>query len=463
MAFRIWFYFLVLTGFMLLLMWMLQIAFIGPYYEKNRATTTELKAEEIARLLQQENTDNTQIDFAKLLSAENMCGSVFNNEGKEIMSANTKISNCHMSTLSQSAINEYILMVKDSKMDVFTLRFTSEIFEQGLYFLGKEVVVNEESLFIFLNSPIELLDSTIFVLRRQFGFLAASVFSIATFVAFVLSKRLSQPISEITKNARRLAEGDYSVHFDSGGYNEITALSQTLNYATSEFKKTDELRRDLVANVSHDIKTPLTMIKAYAEMVVDISGDHKEQREEHLRVIIDEANHLERLVNDMLTLSRYESKVYNINESIFNLYDHVVSTANLFKMLDVEFEIDVDQSIEVSADEIKMGQVLYNYINNASRFVGMDQKIIIHAVRLNHQDILVSVRDHGPGIAPEVLDTMWDRYVKIDKNFQRTSSTGLGLSIVRAICEATGSSYGVDTKVNEGTSFYYTLKEYKSR
>lgn len=461
MVFRIWFYFLILTGLMLLLMWMLQISFIGPYYERNRSETTQTKADEIVRFLEMEDFMSEEGTLTKLLAAENMCGSIYNTSGARIMSANLLNSNCHLATISPSAMREYMDMAHESPTQHFAIRFSSEIFDQGLYFYGREVYIEDKTYFMFINSPIELLDSTVFVLKRQFGLLAVSVFTVATFVAFALSRRLSRPISKITHDAERLAQGDYTVEFDSFGYSEVNALSRTLNYATSEFRKTDALRRDLVANVSHDIKTPLTMIKAYAEMIQDISGNDETMRNEHLGVILDEANHLERLVNDMLTLSKYESNVFVISESVFNLKEHIESTLNLFKVEDIDFEVDVDPSLEVLADEVKMGQVLYNYVNNATRFVGEDRLIIVHAKLLTNDVIMVSVRDHGIGIKEELQDNVWDRYYKMDMNFQRGSSSGLGLSIVKAICEATGSQYGLDSIPGEGTSFYYTLKNNK--
>lgn len=458
MAFRIWFYFLILTGLMLLFMWMLQITFIGPYYEKNRAETTQLKAQEIKRLLMRDDREEVEREFVKILASENLCGGIYLPNGTPVLVSEANSTNCQIKSLSTSAINEYIQHVAKSPNQDFSLRFTSEVFEQGLYFYGKGVEFQGSQYYLFLNSPIELLDSTIFVLKRQFGFLVASVLSIATFVAFLLSKKLSMPLSKMTREAKRLARGDFSVQFDASDYSEVSALSDTLNFATQEFKKTDDLRRDLVANVSHDIKTPLTMIRAYAEMIKDISGDNKEQREEHLGVILDEVHHLERLVNDMLTLSKYESEIFAINETEFNLSDHIRSSVNLFQIEDIDFEIDCEPTFVVKADEIKMGQVLYNFINNATKFVGDDRKIIINVKKVKPKEVLVSVIDHGKGIAESQIESIWDRYYKIDKNFQRNQGTGLGLSIVKAICEANGSQYGVESQEGQQTTFFYTLR-----
>ena len=458
MAFRIWFYFLALTALMLVFMWMLQISFIGPYYEMNRSQTTKLKAEEITKIIESDTFLDSESQLIKSLASENMCGAIYNSKGIMVMRVNSKNSSCHLANLSRFTISEYISIIDNSSSQDFSLKFTSEIFEQGLYFYGKEAVHMEEPYYLFLNSPIKLLDSTVFVLKRQFGLLAISVFSIATFIAFVLSKRLSSPISNMTESAERLAQGDFSVTFDSYGYNEIVALSRSLNYATEEFRKTDALRRDLVANVSHDIKTPLTMIKAYAEMIQDISGDDKEKREKHLQVILDETNHLERLVNDMLTLSKYESNVLTVNETDFNLKDHIDNVVQLFQFEDFHIDIDVDKMISVKSDEVKMGQVLYNYISNAKKYAGKEKPIHIKVVDLDDK-VMITVRDFGGGIKPETLKNIWDRYYKIDKNFSRKDSTGLGLSIVKAICDACHNEYGVDSIEGEGSSFFYTLRK----
>ncbi|QIK70108.1 HAMP domain-containing histidine kinase [Erysipelothrix sp. HDW6C] len=459
MAFRIWFYFLVLTGIMLLFLWMLQISFIGPYYERNRSQTIQNKVTEIERLLARDDFSNAQKSFSKMLAQENMCGAIYNENGTQIMIGDDIGNSCHIKGLRSDVVKEYMHMADTSPTSDFSIRFNSEIMEQGMYFYGKVATVSDYQYYIFINTPIELLDSTVFVLKRQFGLVALAVFSFATFVTFILSRRLSRPIVSITENADRLAKGDLTVEFNETEYSEVKALSRTLNFATQEFKKTDELRRDLVANVSHDIKTPLTMIKAYAEMIQDISGDNPEMREKHLNVIVDEVNHLERLVNDMLTLSKYESKVFDIKETQFKLVDQVQASINLFQMLNIDFEVRVPDDLEVVADEIKMGQVLYNYINNATKYVGDDNKIIIEA-SLSHDEVIVSVSDHGPGIEAAVVDHVWDRYYKIDKNYIRnTASSGLGLSIVKAICDATGSRCWVESKVGRGSSFYYTLKQ----
>lgn len=466
MSFRVWFYFLILVGTIMIILWMLQITFLEPYYRINRESRVQEVINEVEKLMQDDPFFTQQTaELRTMFAKQDMCGAIYNESGVNIIGLANDVTgqSCYLQSITRTSQMEYINLIRDSKTKSINIPFRNEYIEQSMSFFGKQIHAGGETYYIFINTPMELLDSTVEILKNQFLVVSTVVFSLATGIAITLSRHLARPIVKMNQSARKLAEGDFSVVFKGEGYNEVIELSETLNYATEEFSKTDELRRDLVANVSHDIKTPLTMIKAYAEMIEDLSGNDPEQRSKHLGVIVDEVNHLERLVNDMLTLSKYESKVYIINESTFNLLEHIESTTNLFQGLDIEFVVQVDPDIMVTADEIKMGQVLYNFVNNATRHVGDDMTIIVKA-ELKNNEVLVSVIDHGIGIEEHMQSTIWDRYGKINKNHIRNeTSTGLGLSIVKAICEATGSKYGVKSKRGEGACFYYTLKHSKEK
>ncbi len=467
MAFRVWTYFLAFIGIMIILLWMLQITFLEPYYKSSRRKNILLNIQEVERVLHdQENFDALQDQDVKtklrlLFARENMCAAIYDQQGHNLMNIAVDVigPNCYLEELSEASKNEYIDIVKSSETKEIDVPFRNEYFEHGMGFYGKEILVDDEAHYIFINTPMKLLDSTVDILKNQFLMVTIFIFGIGTTVALLLARKLAYPIHEMNESAKKLAKGDFNVKFKGEGYLEAVELSSTLNYATKEFSKTDELRRDLVANVSHDIKTPLTMIKAYAEMIVDISGEDRELRNEHLDVILDESNHLENLVNDMLSLSQFESKVLEINNSTFNLKEHILSTINLFKGVSNELVVDVPKKLNVVGDEIKMGQVLYNFVNNAIKHSNTEDDIIINVTDLN-DSVRVNVIDKGSGIAKEDQAKIWDRYAKINKYHTRSiNSSGLGLSIVAAICQATDSNYGVESELNKGSTFYYTLKK----
>lgn len=463
MAFKVWTYFLAFIAIMMILLWMLQITFLEPYYKASRTKNISVSISEVQRLMQGNVDTDVKAKLRLLFAHENMCGIVYNDAGVDVLNIAVDVigPNCYLQELSPESKQEYIEIVKNSSNKEIDVPFRNEYFDQAMGFYGKEIYVGDEIFYIFINTPMKLLDSTVEVLKNQFLLVTVVIFGIGTTVSLLLARKLAYPIHAMNESAKRLAKGDFDVKFSGEGYLEAIELSNSLNFATEEFSKTDELRRDLVANVSHDIKTPLTMIKAYAEMIVDISGNDQELRNTHLKVILDESNHLEKLVNDMLSLSQFESKVLEVKESKFNLKEHVESTLNLFQLDDRKFDIKISPKVFVLADEVKMGQVLYNFVNNAIKHSQSEGKIDIHA-KTSRGIVTINVTDYGNGISVEDQKTIWDRYTKINKHHTRsTTSSGLGLSIVSAICEATGSDYGVHSELGKGSTFYYTLKRTK--
>ena len=261
-----------------------------------------------------------------------------------------------------------------------------------------------------------------------------------------------------------MSKGDYDIVFDTdNGIDEINELALTLNQARDELSKTDELRRELLANVSHDLKTPLTMIKAYSEMVRDLTYDDKEKRDSNLNTIIDETDRLALLVNDILELSKIQSNVGELNIDSFDINKMIVSIINKFDYLKERdnyiFEYKENKNIMVYADKQKIEQVIYNLIGNAINYVGKDKKIIIKLIN-NDKKIKVEITDHGKGIDKEELNLIWDKYYKVDKKYKRNNvGTGLGLSIVKNILISHNSAYGVMSKKNKGTTFYFELNK----
>lgn len=455
---------MIFIGSLLIILWLLQISFLEPYYRSSRSKNMKQMISEVERTMhapiEAEQRNNLRLLFAR----ENMCGIVYNEHGINSLdlAIDAQGQSCYLRQMTSATKMDYIDLVNASETATFDVPFRDEQFEQSMTFYAKRFQIDNQTYYIFVNAPMQLLDSTVEILKNQFITVSFILFSVGTTIALLLSRKLSYPIHAINEAAKKLAKGDFNVKFEGTGYQEAVELSETLNYATEEFSKTDELRKDLVANVSHDIKTPLTMIKAYAEMITDISGNDEVLRNQHLRVILDETHHLEKLVNDMLSLSQYEAKVLEINESEFNLKEHIESTIHLFQVPQDRFKIVCDKNIRVLADEVKMGQVLYNFINNAIKHNAVEDQIMIKVKKLKDQTVEVSVIDHGEGIPKEDQLYIWDRYAKINKNHQRQmDSSGLGLSIVAAICDATGSDYGVESEVGQGSRFYYTLKTVK--
>ena len=226
--------------------------------------------------------------------------------------------------------------------------------------------------------------------------------------------------------------------------------------------KTDELRRDLMANVSHDLKTPLTMIKAYAEMIRDISYKDQDKMNEHLSIIVDETDRLTVLVNDILDLSRMQSNADSLSIEKFDLADDIKTIVNRYQIIKetekYTINLDMPNSIMIKADKKKLNQVIYNLINNAINYTGDDKTVTVRVTR-HKKYYLVEIIDTGKGIKESEIPYIWNKYYKNDKNHQRNVvSTGLGLSIVKEILELHDYEYGVKSVLKKGTTFYFKIK-----
>jgi signal transduction histidine kinase len=240
----------------------------------------------------------------------------------------------------------------------------------------------------------------------------------------------------------------------------MVALADSLNFARDELSKTDRMQRELIANVSHDFKTPLTMIKGYASMIMEISGEIPEKRNKHAQVIVDEADRLASLVSDMLDLSKLRSDIEQLILNEVDMSVFVKETLDRFSYLaetqGYVFETDIEPNLVTRSDKMKIGQVLYNLIGNAVNYTGDDKRIFVRLKRDdNAKEFRFSVSDTGAGIKPEELDTVWDRYYRSSETHKRpVKGTGLGLSIVKTILEKHQFRFGIDSTIGKGSTFY---------
>lgn len=323
---------------------------------------------------------------------------------------------------------------------------------------------NEDGImaYIFIFGYTEPIGTTLSIVNAL-SFICSNVILVgACIVSIMISSHIANPLVKISKNAGKLITGDFKMEVKKTEYDEIANLTENLNAASAEIAKTETLRRDLMANVSHDLRTPLTMIKAYAEMIRDLSGNNPEKREKHLQVIIDETDRLTLLVNDILNLSKLESGVTPMNCSVFDFSAHLKDIINRFSLLDDTKDyhviLEAESGIMINADQQKIEQVVYNLVNNAINYIGEDMQVRVRLFRKDSDTARFEVIDRGVGIPAEKLPYIWDRYYKIDRseNHKRAvKGTGLGLSIVKNIFTEHGFAYGCDSTLGEGSAFWF--------
>ncbi len=283
---------------------------------------------------------------------------------------------------------------------------------------------------------------------------------VSALAAYIISSRVTRPVVAMNEEAKKLAKGDYNVNFSGGSYLETCQLAGTLNYAAEELSKLDTMQKELIGNISHDLRTPLTMIAGYSEVMRDIPG---EMTAENMQIVIDETNRLSSLVNDMLDLSRLTGGKREIRRILFSLTECVRETVRRFSKLKsvqgytVTFTADSD--VYVNADETLILQVIYNLVSNAVNYTGDDKSVeILQDVKDGICRITVS--DTGDGIPPEKLPYIWDRYYRTgDFHKRAVCGTGLGLSIVKGALILHGAQFGVSSTVGKGSSFWFELPE----
>ncbi len=308
---------------------------------------------------------------------------------------------------------------------------------------------------VVVEAEITPLDSTVETLMVQLLCLTVVLAPLGILLAVLVSRRIARPLTEINEAAKRLGRGDYAVRFGGQGAREVSELAATLNYAAGELSKADSLRRELLANVSHDLRTPLTMIKGYAEVMRDLPG---EDGPENLQIIIDEAGRLNDLVNDLLDLSRLEAGVIRLEKTPFNLTESIRNIlARYDRLAEFSFPFLAGKDAYVVADELKISQVVYNLVNNAVNYAGEDKTITLSQT-VEKGRVRISVADTGEGIPADRLGDIWDRYYKVDHEHKRAQvGTGLGLSIVKNVLDLHGGSYGVISQVGQGSTFWFEL------
>lgn len=475
LQFNIWCFFIIFAICIIAILWVLQIMLFDINYQRQKINTIVNTGNELAEKfnLQYETGEDHSVDIINTAIESNEDGLLpylvyRNDEDKLIIesiyyymspSDNSNDSQNEIDReLIEKAVNQYNTQ-NDS--DSLYLRLTVQNESYYVYITKVKSHRGDDDYLIIKGSAKSMVES-VKVIQNQLIVVSVVAIVISFFLAWFLSSKLSRPITEMSKTAKKWAKGDQSVSFSSNDYEELKELAETLNYAKEGINQSGALQRDLLANVSHDLKTPLTMIKAYAEMIRDLSGNVKEKREAHTQVIIDEADRLTMLVNDILDLSKLQNN-NNLNIEQVNLSELCETVIYRFNDFAVNngytIEKDIESDLFVECDEQKIEQVLYNLIGNSINYTGENKTIMVKLSRNNGKVLFESI-DSGKGISEDKIKTIWEKYYRYSETHQRPiKGTGLGLSIVRTILEAHNLRFGVISKKEIGSNFFIEFKD----
>lgn len=440
------------------LLWVFQIAFLGTFYQAIKTAEVKSAAELIQRKLEDSDLDTR----VKKLSNDLGINILVTDElGTQYSAWKPTQRECVLESMTRSdlrAIFNEVNLQGGRKLTTYTSPFTYQDGARPEVILYAEVMRTASgwNRMILIESEITPVDATVETLQVQLVCVTGVMVLLGGLLAYFIARSISRPVAAVNEAAKELARGNYEIHFAAGGSKEVSELAQTLNYAAAELSKVEGLRKELLANVSHDLRTPLTMIQGYAEVMRDLPG---ENTPENVQIIIEETERLTSLVNDLLDLSRLESGAITLERTRFDLTQSIRAILRRYdKLASYSFPFEAEEDVFVTADELKISQVVYNLVNNAITYAGEDKTVTLRQTVENGK-VRISVSDTGEGIPQDKLKDIWERYYKVDKEHKRAQvGTGLGLSIVKNILELHGGAYGVESEEGKGSTFWFELE-----
>ena len=345
---------------------------------------------------------------------------------------------------------------------------------------------------LILSKALTNLNLILSVFRKRLMFVLLGVLVGAVLIAFFFTRHFAGPVNRLTERAKQMAEGDYDSPFPRQGPTEVLALSDTLKGAATEFRATEELRRDFISNVTHDMKTPLTVIRMNAEMIETVAGNDPQRRSAYLSGIIAEVDHLSEFISDMMELSRLQSGTWLPELAPFHLNLLISACVNTMEPNPGagggRIVVRACQGLYVRADSMLIGRVLENLLSNALKFSPGDREIQVTAFHGSEAtaDVLprlyafpdaiapetevkpdppslsplvyVCVRDFGPGVPKNQQEQIWDRYYHVDPLGRENTGTGIGLNIIREIMRLHHRPCGVISEEGKGCLFWIALE-----
>ena len=330
--------------------------------------------------------------------------------------------------------------------------------------VGRVAKNGDETYSVIFCTSLARIDEAGVVLGQLMPWIFLCLMAFSIVASWLFSRWFTKPLTKLSHATRQLAEGDYSVRVNVPETDEIGLLAADFNHMAGEVSRAAQLQRDLLANVSHDLRTPLTLIKGYAETVRDLTGDNPEKRTAQLDVIVDETDRLSGLVNSVMELSKMSSGTDKPEKVRFDLSQLCEEVAQRYEAVcaqngyTLKLELpDPETDCTISADPAMMERVLHNLLGNAMHHIGPDNIFILRVNAPEKGTVRVEVADHGAGIAKEDLPYIFDRYYRSRSDAGKVG-TGLGLSITKAILQSHGFRFGVNSTLGEGSCFWFEAK-----
>ena len=447
------------------IVFLFQIVLLQPMYEVNKIKSIQEVGSFVEKFIEDERLDEF-VDYMQ--SQSDTCIMVYQTSSSGGTQASIGNRGCMISSITNSERAKFVTKAIGSKNHSYLARVTNNSSdfgvdgEQGDNFdtivYTKIVNAADYSSIIMVSGNISPLNATTETLASQMRYIALFMIVAVAILTLLMYRHIAKPIIGITSNAKQLPQGKYTVDPKTNRYKEAADLNNTLVQAANDIQKADKAKRDLISNVSHDLRTPLTMIGGYGEMMIDLP---EEKTDENIQVIVDETKRLNALVNDLLDMSRLQDGRIVLHKEVFDisaLLKTQLQKYDVYRMQEgYTIESELLDTIYVNADKKRIEQVINNFLNNAVNYGGEAKHIIVREIK-KENTVRIEVQDFGEGIDPKDLDNIWDRYYKVDKEHVRVANgSGIGLNIVKQLLELHGAPYGVNSSKGKGSTFYFEM------
>lgn len=479
----------VFIGFLLLSLIAITVInglFLEKYYITKKTETLTQAANTFEKIQISSNPDGTwSTDIAdeiyKKSSEKNLSWTIITWDGQTVASMGSN------DAMLENRLIGYVYQLDQDKGRQKTLKQTDTYIIQQVSdrFADMDYVeswgtIGDEYYFL-IRTPLESIRESVSISNSFYLYVGITIILVSGLALWIITKRITKPISELTLLSRKMSDLDFDAKYESHAGNEIDVLGENFNRMSGQLEKTiselksannelqkdieskiriDQMRREFLNNVSHELKTPIALVQGYAEGLKENISDDPESREFYCDVIMDEAAKMNKLVKNLLTLNQLEE---GRDEMTMERFDIVSLIRGVLQSMDImirqkeaRVSFDADQPVHVWADEFKIEEVVTNYVSNALNHLEGEKRIEI-CIHPEKDRVRISVFNTGTPIPEADIPNLWNKFYKVDKARTREyGGSGIGLSIVKAIMEGLRQEYGVQNYDN-GVEFWFTL------
>ena len=496
-----------LMAFVLIATWCVNNWFLESFYTMDKVATLEKAYNGIDRIVTETEKKGTDIfEYFKSTYDPNR-----ENEGPVQQMFRVLGEKYNMNIVLMDSATDQVLISNTGERDYLSSRVQGYIFGKDMpkvsilkthdnYFIQKTYDKRSDSYYLeswgyfsdnatifLMSTPLASIRESVDLANRFLAYVGiAALFVVSVFIYFT-TKKITSPILQLANLSEKMSNLDFDAKYTGQAEDEIGVLGNSMNRLSDTLKETigqlrtantelqqdieekikvDEMRKDFIANVSHELKTPIALIQGYAEGLTEGMAEDPESRDYYCEVIMDEANKMNKMVRQLLTLSALEAGNDAPVMDRFDLTDLVrgviTSAGILIQQKEAEVHLEDCGPVYVCADEFKIEEVVTNYLNNALNHLAGEKKIVI-TVEDNGEEALVTVFNTGNNIPDEDIPNLWTKFYKVDKSHTREyGGSGIGLSIVKAIMDSHRKACGV-RNVEGGVEFWFTLDCYREQ